>query len=82
MRVFFFILILLVVPGISIADIASTTYASSADNITHGTLSVEHLPVGTGDDTVAAGNDARFETIAIGEPDASVPDGRALIWIE
>lgn len=82
MKIILFGVLTFIVSGVAMADIASTTYASSADNITHGTLSAEHLPIGDVADTVASGDDVRFETVSIGRPDTDAPSDRALIWIE
>ena len=82
MKILFFAVLSFIVPGLGMADIASTTYASNANNITEGTLSTQRLPVGDAVNTVAPGDDTRFETVSIGQPDVDVPDNRALIWIE
>ena len=77
-----FCVALLLFPCVLSAEIASTKYAGDAANITTGTLDTERLSVGTDSGTVAAGDDVRFETISVGNPDVDPGDGRALIWIE
>ncbi len=85
MRFVCFVFVLFL-PMVAVADIASVdytkAYVQNANNITKGTLSTERLSVGSDDNTVAAGDDVRFETISVGEPDVSAPDNRAVIWIE
>ncbi|MBQ7055314.1 MAG: hypothetical protein IJN91_00050 [Alphaproteobacteria bacterium] len=55
---------------------------TNANNITSGTVAVGRLPVGTVQNTVAAGNDARFNTIATVQPTGTPPSGHAFIWFE
>ena len=63
--------------------VPTVSYVNNAGNLTKGTISVERLPVGVGQGMVAAGNDARFDSVALGKPDsATVEQGRALVWIE
>lgn len=69
-------------PGLANADIASTSFAKNAENITMGTLKTERLAVGSEAGTVAAGNDVRFETISVGKPSVSSGENRAVIWVE
>ncbi len=67
---------------VAVADIASVAYAQDASKISKGTLSTERLSLGDTSGTVAAGDDARFDTIAVGEPDVNISDSRAAIWGE
>lgn len=53
---------------------------TNAANLTTGTVNVERLPVGTAANTVAAGDDTRFDTIATQSPEATPPVGRAFLW--
>ena len=64
------------------ANIASTQYAQDASNISSGTLGYARLPVGTTTNTVAAGNDVRFNTISTAQPSGSLPTGTAFMWFE
>lgn len=52
----------------------------NADNITSGTLDTARLSVGTAANTVAAGNDGRFDTIPTTAPAGTPETGRAFIW--
>lgn len=52
----------------------------NADNITSGTLDTARLSVGTAENTVAAGNDGRFDTIPTTAPAGTPQAGRAFIW--
>ncbi len=52
----------------------------NADNITSGTLDTARLSVGTAANTVAAGNDGRFDTIPTTAPAGTPEAGRAFIW--
>ncbi len=83
MRLFLFGFICLFC-GAAIADssVPSIVYVSNASNLTTGTVSVERLPVGDKAATVASGADKRFDTVSVGKPAESAPDGRALVWIE
>ena len=72
--------ILLCVPAWS--DIASVDFASDANNLTSGTVSAQRLPVGTSAQTVAAGDDIRFDSIAYGRPSENVDSTRVLVWVE
>ena len=88
-----------VLPAVSYAAIPSTHYVANADHLDTGNVKTELLHVynraDTVDkkieaaDTVAAGNDVRFNTVQIGQPEAITADNvtgdtsnRALIWIE
>lgn len=53
---------------------------TNADNITTGTLGYDRLPVGTTENTVAAGDDARFYAIPTTKPTVAAPEGMALVW--
>ena len=53
-----------------------------AENITSGQLATEHLYVGREADTVAAGDDGRFDTMVIGQPEKEAEEGRVLVWVE
>ena len=55
---------------------------TNASNISSGTLDVARLPVGTTSTTVAAGNDARFNTIATSQPSGTPPTGTVFIWFD
>jgi len=55
---------------------------TNADNLTSGTVNVARLPVGNAADTVAPGNDTRFDTISTTEPAGTPPDGRVYVWFE
>ncbi len=64
------------------ADIASADFASNADNLSSGTVDVARLPVGAATDTIAAGDDVRFDSIAYGRPTTTVDNTRVLVWVE
>ena len=64
------------------ADIASTEYATNADNISTGKLGYAHIPVGTTANTVAAGDDTRFDTVSTSEPNGTPPTGKVFVWFE
>lgn len=71
------------VDGVSKHAVPTKAYVNNANNLTSGVISVERLPVGTEDGKVAAGNDVRFDTVRIGQPDEIKNiEGRALVWIE
>lgn len=53
---------------------------TNAANLATGTVDVARLPVGTAANTVAAGDDTRFDTIATQSPGATPPVGRAFMW--
>lgn len=63
-----------------------------AENIEYGKLDTEHLNVyGKEDtvksnmaagDTVAGGDDSRFDTLSVGRPDITVASDRVLVWVE
>lgn len=53
---------------------------TNAANLATGTVDVARLPVGTVANTVAAGDDTRFDTIATQSPGATPPVGRAFMW--
>ena len=76
------LMILLMLPFCAVAGLPSVEYVEDAGHIKKGTLDTARLNVGTAANSVAAGNDTRFETISVGKPDMMVPDGRALIWVE
>lgn len=64
-------------------SVPTKSYVNNASNLTTGTVNIERLPVGEGADKVAAGNDKRFDSIPLNRPsEATVSEGRALIWIE
>lgn len=54
----------------------------SAANITRDTLDTARLNVGREANTVAAGDDGRFDTMVIGQPDKEAEEGRVLVWVE
>ena len=74
----------LVAPKYALAAVASADFVRNANHITKGTIDVERLPTGTSDTTVAIGDDVRFETVSVGKPpeNTTIPENRALIWIE
>lgn len=76
-----FVLALVNVPTAR-AEVASLAFASNADNLTSGTVDTARLPVGSAENTVAAGDDVRFDTIAYGRPTGDVDSSRVLIWVE
>lgn len=76
------LMILLMLPFCAVAGLPSVEYVEDAGHIKKGTLDTARLNVGTAQNTVAAGNDTRFETISIGKPNITSSDGRALIWVE
>ena len=53
---------------------------TNAANITSGTMSVARLPVGTTSTTVAAGDDARFDSVPTSQPAGTPPTGRVWVW--
>ena len=55
---------------------------TNAENITSGKLNTERLSVGTATGTVAAGDDARFNTIATYRPSGIPPAGMVWVWFE
>lgn len=64
-------------------SVPTKSYVNNANNLTTGTVNIERLPVGEGADKVAAGNDKRFDSVPLSKPsEATVGEGRALIWIE
>lgn len=85
-------------PAVSYAAIPSTNYVNNADHLGRGTVKTPLINVYDKYDvrdgvkteigeTVASGNDARFDTIQIGKaPEVSGAPGdstdRAVIWIE
>lgn len=85
-------------PVVSYAAIPSTNYVADADHLDNGTVKTPLINVYDKYDvrdgvkteigeTVASGNDARFDTIQIGKaPEVSGAPGdstdRAVIWIE
>ena len=84
-------------PAVSYAAIPSTNYVANADHLDTGNVKTELLHVYNRADTVdknidasntvAAGNDARFNTVQIGQaPTITSTTGdstdRAVIWIE
>ena len=55
---------------------------TNAENITSGKLNTERLSVGTATGTVAAGDDARFNTIVTSRPSGIPPAGMVWVWFE
>ena len=53
---------------------------TNANNLSSGTVAYDLLPVGTDEQTVAAGDDARFDTISTVAPTGTPPPGRVYIW--
>ena len=85
-----------VLPAVSYAAIPSTNYVQDARHIKENQLDSKVIRIHNKSreeteetDTVAAGNDVRFDTVQIGQPEAITADNvtgdtsnRALIWIE
>ncbi len=64
-------------------SLASISYVNDAGNIKTGTITPTVLPIGTQENTIAAGNDTRFDTLPIGRPETTnTPNDRVLVWIE
>lgn len=80
---FMFLAVVALSPAVAGADVVSVAYASNANNLSSGTVSIDRLPVGTGATNVAAGNDGRFNSLPYGQP-ASDAGGanRVLVWVE
>jgi len=55
---------------------------TNANNISSGTVSYARLPIGTNANTVAAGNDVRFNTVSTTKPEGTPPSGTVWIWFE
>ena len=55
---------------------------TNAANISSGAMDIARLPVGTTSTTVAAGNDARFDTVSTTQPSGTPPTGRVFVWFE
>jgi hypothetical protein len=55
---------------------------TNAANISSGTMNVARLPVGTTSTTVAAGDDARFNTVSTSQPSGTPPTGTVFVWFE
>ena len=55
---------------------------TNASNLTSGTVAFARLPVGTTSTTVAAGNDARFDTVTTTQPSGTPPTGTVFIWFD
>lgn len=55
---------------------------TNASNLTSGTVDAARLPTGTTANTVATGNDARFDTIPTSAPSGTLQPGRAFIWLQ
>ena len=53
---------------------------TNAANISSGTMNVARLPVGTTSTTVAAGDDARFDSVPTTQPSGTPPTGRVWVW--
>lgn len=47
-----------------------------------GTVSFARLPVGTLEKPVAAGDDVRFDTVAIAQPNGTPPSGSVFVCFE
>ncbi|MDR1337524.1 MAG: hypothetical protein LBJ73_00665 [Rickettsiales bacterium] len=55
---------------------------TNAANITAGILDAARIPIGTNENTVLAGDDARFDTVELAEPWRLPADGRDKVWYE
>ena len=55
---------------------------TNASNLTSGTVNISRLPVGTTSTTVAAGNDARFNTVSTTQPSGTPPSGYVYMWFD
>lgn len=68
------------VPG----ALATYNFSSNAANLTTGNLPYARVSniVGTGANTIAAGNDSRFNSIPTSQPSGSAGTGRAFMWIQ
>ncbi len=89
-------MMLVLTPVVSYSAIPSRSYVANAEHITENQFNPARLPIYNKTeettkptDTVAAGNDVRFNTVQIGQPEAITADNvtgdttdRALIWIE
>ena len=53
---------------------------TNASNLSSGTVNVSRLPVGTTSTTVAAGDDARFDSVPTSQPAGTPPTGRVWVW--
>ena len=53
---------------------------TNADNLKSGTVAYDRLPVGKVTNTVAAGDDVRFNTISTNAPAGLPPEGQVYIW--
>lgn len=68
------------VPG----ALATYNFASDAANLTSGNLPYARVSniVGTAANTIAAGDDSRFNSVPTSQPSGSVGTGRAFIWVQ
>ena len=67
--------------GYTQAATASAVAATDTVNQAIGKLEKSILPVGTTSGTVAAGDDARFDSIATSQPSGTAPTGRVWVWV-
>jgi hypothetical protein len=63
---------------------ATTSAIAATDTVNQaiGKLEKAILPVGTAAETVAAGNDGRFDTVPTTQPSGTPATGRAFIWFD
>lgn len=66
--------------GYTKPNATSAVSASDTINAAIGKLEAGILPVGTTSGTVAAGNDARFDSVPTTQPSGTPPTGRVWVW--
>lgn len=55
---------------------------TNANNLSSGTVGYARLPVGTIANTIAAGNDVRFNAVMTSQPEGTPPTNMVWIWFE